>query len=83
MRDMREVYDRQMKVKIKKTEILRDFRDRKFVYFDFFGNEKKTIVTPKSLKYLKIDDIREGDEVDIQKGIRNGKETYLITEVVK
>lgn len=70
-----------MKCIITREEKLIQYPDKKFVYFDYIGKERRTIISPSVLTYLKIDNISVGDVVNIQKTIRQNKESYFITKI--
>ena len=72
-----------MKVTINKLEPLISDDSKMFAYFDYLGRQVRTIITPKSLKYLKVEKISVGEIVDVQKGVRNNKVVYIITKVMR
>ena len=72
-----------MEVIVKKKEVLEKYPNQYFIYFDFLKEEKKTIVTPKTLSFLKIDSINVGDKINVSRGFKSYKEFFLVRGVLK
>lgn len=68
---------------IKRIEDSKYNDNSKLVYFDFYNKEKFSILTSKVLEYLKIDKLKEGDNIYVIRTFnpKNDKEMYLIKKV--
>jgi len=71
-----------MEVTIIKRERLKLYPGKFFIYFIYNGREEKTIISRKVLNYLKVDDLRTGDKVEVIKGYRNNIKVFLVRNII-
>jgi len=53
------------------------------IYFDWYGAKKYSVLSKKSLEYLKVNKIEEGDYAFIMKSIGKNGNPYFITKMIK
>ena len=69
-------------VDIERVDMVNEINDSYYVYFEIFGHIKRALVTKKVLKYIKADEIKEGDMIYVVKTFsKTNKPIYMIKDV--
>lgn len=69
-----------MRVKIKNLEKT-DKNSDYYIVFDFFGRDRRSLLNDRVRKQLDVIDLHIGQEINVIKQIKGGKEFYLINKV--